>query len=416
MTGRITIGRFGLDLDTTEIDTWDLSGGRVQVSGEHYFATVAEALAARQQVNGLSEYPDPVYVSWADDSTQDGFYRVLSSSVPTGEMTLVTGLLPWSVTLERSAGYAGLRPELNCTSRIRSAVAFLAGYYEPQIASPTSYAKDYGTATPTVVTRTILGGASMDLADYTAAASRPVLAGTPDLTYVGAAKIRMGTTLYTVIGRQTQNLPANWELSNSITTITPPTATAGLFKIQTVTSAGAAASVTYELKLGSYTGGAFTDVTAITRDSVVVTRESIEACSVRITGRVTAASTLYTYTLDLLLGRGDRGITASFTSSGSRQWGVAWTTTVASTLLASLDGALEANSADGDSNKAVLAIHPDTGTSTDDAANGKLWMDTAQKTLTAFASSSCSGTANSAAFVVGNFFGPVDVRQKMVHP
>lgn len=413
MTGRITIGRFGLDLDTTEIDTWNVSDGRVQVSGECFFSTVAEGLAARQQVAGLVEYPDPVYVSWADDSTQDGFYRVVAATANTGDLTLVTGNLPWSVTLERSRGYAGLQPEIAISAITRAVAPVLAGYYQYAVCTPTAYAKKY-SSTPTVTTRTILGGATLDHA-ANGVGSRAVLTGTPDLLYVGAVKIRMGDPLYTVIGRQNENLPDDWELSNGITTVTPPTGTAGLFKIQTVTSAGAAATVTYEVNLGSIITGTFTDVTAITRDTVVVVRESIESCAIRIAGRVTAASTLYTYTLDLILNRGDRGVVAVFESSGSRQWGAAWSTTIASTLLASLDGALQANSADADSNKPVLAIVANA-TNTDDAANGKVWIDSALTLCTIFASSSCAGSANTAAVVVGDFAAPCETRQKMVHP
>lgn len=416
MTGRITIGRFGLDLDTTEIDTWTVSGGRVQVAGELFFSTVAEALAARQQVAGLVEYPDPVYVSWADDSTQDGFYRVVGSNAPTGELTLTSGTLPWSVTLERTRGYAGLRPELAVTYTIRSLTASFASVASVGIGIPSDYAKDYGGATTTTTTRNLIGGGTVDIVKPTTTMTRAVLAGPPSLLYNGAAKIRMGSSLYTVIGRQTTNLTTAWELSNSIVTVTPPSTSTGLFRIQTATSAGAAASVTYELKLGRYTGGAYSDVTSVTQDTVVVTRESIESCALRIMGRVTASAVVYTYTLDLVLNRGDRGVTGSFTSNGSLQWGCAWTSSVTSSLIGSLDNALEANSADADSNKAILIVHdPEDGAGTHDTA-GKVWIDTARTSISIFCASSCSGTGNAATLVAGNFFYVAEARQRMVHP
>jgi hypothetical protein len=416
VTGRITIGRFGLDLDTTELDTWSVSDGRVQVSGELFFATVAEALAARQQICGLVEYPDPVYVAWADDSTQDGFYRVVGASVPTGELTLVSGLLPWSVTLERSRGYAGLRPELATNFKVRSAVALFSSVASVGLGIPSDYAKDYGGATTTTTTRNLIGGGTVDIVYPTTTMPRVTLAGPASLTYNGAAKIRMGSTMYAVIGRQTTNLTTAWELSNGIVTVTPPSTGTGLFRVQTATSAGAAASVTYELKLGRYTGGAYSDVTSVTQDSVVVIRESIESCALRIMGRVTASSVVYTYTLDLILNRGDRGVTATFTSNGSLQWGAAWTSSVTSSLIGTLDNALEANSADADGNKAILIVHdPEDGAGTHDTA-GKVWIDAARTSISIFCASSCSGTGNAVTLVAGNFFYITEARQRMVHP
>jgi hypothetical protein len=276
---------------------------------------------------------------------------------------------------------------------------------------PSGYARDHPLSSPTVDTRN-LGASSMTLIEDPG--RRFIMTGDKSLTYFGAATIRSGDPLFTQVGRSNEQVP--WELSNGITTVTPAAAPA-IFQIQTLTAAGAAATQTYEVELGTYTGS-YAPVTSLTWDSWTTSRESIEQCSIRLIGSCVSASITYAITLDLILSRGDRGITGILRASDDARWGVNWATPIGSTGVTGTTNALIASSADPDGSKPILVGHdPADNTSTRDTTNGIIYINNLRDGLNIFASSqAASGAANTAAAVCGQFFTPMSQRQRMVTP
>jgi hypothetical protein len=225
------LGRIGLDADIDDVSVWDANGETVTVA----FSTppvgdggsVLRANAYRQMLLGYLESPDQrfVPVQWADDTTVDGYYRVVAAQVTPDPDLAFDGLYYFSATLHRVAGYA--QPAIQTTyqyftrSSVHSVtpVAYLgtpnAGTqwsyaYEPEDGtySNQSPAHSYFTeegASVGAVTASITGG-SGPAAGEIALWVRSV---DPWAYYYGSARLEING--YPVEGRQ---IPATWYSEN----------------------------------------------------------------------------------------------------------------------------------------------------------------------------------------------------------
>jgi len=419
MTSHITIGRVGLDIDLPSLTTWEDAGNSAAIGAKNWALGLDEGVALRKQLLGLAETPeDLVFVSSLDDPARNGWYRVAagSVSVTTEALFKSTGHLSWSAALTRPRGSSALRPEATTSASVRSGGGVFAGIAENWAVVPSGYVTDHPLSTPTAVgIRYSRSGETMNVIETPG--RRFTLTGPDDLIYQNAALIRAGDPLFVQVGRSNSQEP--WEVSNGITTVTPPSSAAGLFRVAITDPAGVTGGTqTYEVELGRFSGS-WALATNVDWQSWSVTRNAIEQVSIRLLGIVAISSTPYSATLDLLLSRGDRGITALFRSSGSLRWGAAWSSPIISSLVGSAtsNNAMEADTPDADSNSPVLCGHdPNDGNSTMDLTNSRVYINSSRKGLDVFAGASSAGTPDAANAILGQFFTPLDVRQRMVAP
>lgn len=390
MGSQITIGRFGLDIETTEIDTWDMGGDRVQVSGEIYCQSVAEALAARQQILGLADNPDEplVPVEWVEDSSLTGMYEVVASSVDTAQMTLVNGVLPWSVTLRRPRGSASMILEQILSGAGRDGYfGVLTPRYWDAVFSATSYGWKSSTGSPTTATGsrngyTPAGVVPFEIIEHSSLADATVTSyAIPEVLYVGAVRLRMGSTLYTQVGRQVANTKDDWEIDNGFVKVSSPTNSGDLCEIQFYPDSGTdLPTVTYTLVAGTYSGS-WSDI-FFTPNVITCTRNAVEEVSIRLRG-------LADPSVDITVRRGDRG--AIFTFRGaSNTYGIGFDTTTACTTIDASNKGIYANAADADTNIPILV---GSGTVTRDTTNGRVRRTSADTSFQAYAGYTYTGAS-----------------------
>ena len=388
MTSQIEIGRFGSDIETSEIDVWDMGGDRVQVSGDVWCDSVAEAFAARQQILGLADNPDEplVPVSWVEDASLDGMYEVVASSVNTEQMTLLNGVLPWSVTLRRPRGSASMISEQILSGAARDGYF---GVLTPRYwtAAQAAYTWSSSTGSPTVATGSRksyspAGVTQFDIIEHSSLADATVTSLTsPGAFYAGAVRLRMGDTLYTQVGRQVANKYAGWEIDNGLVKVTGVTVASGnLCTIEFYPSSGSAApTVVYTLNLGYYSGS-WSDL-AINAQAITCTRNSPEEVSIRMRGQAT---------VDISVRRGDRGATLTVRGGASRAWGVGFDTTTACTTIDANNKGVYVTTADADANKPIIV---GSNTVTRDTTNGRVYRTSAATSWQAYIGTTYTGAS-----------------------
>ena len=114
----LTIGRAAVD-NPEKVSS---SGGRITLEGDIApangtdAANVDEFLARRQQLVAMVDNPDmDVWpVTWSEDDTLNGFYRVRRAEVDPASVYLATGVGRYRVELERPTGLVS--PLVECTT------------------------------------------------------------------------------------------------------------------------------------------------------------------------------------------------------------------------------------------------------------------------------------------------------------
>lgn len=233
-----TLGRIGLDADINDVSMWDSAGETVTVA----FSTpmiaeggsLARSNAYRQMLLGYAESPDQRFVplTWADDPTADGYYRVRSVSVSPDPDLALDALYYYTATLERVQGYG--MPAIQTTYLFKAKAnfynaggsAFLAlpsgdfrapwhYTYEPEDGTYTNQPNQCSMAVSDQLgaVDNVLAQASGGSGPSSGELSLWVRAINPDAYYVGAARIEVGG--YPVEGRQVpRNWEHNWRISN----------------------------------------------------------------------------------------------------------------------------------------------------------------------------------------------------------
>lgn len=389
MASQITIGRFGLDIETTEIDTWDMGGDKVQVSGEIFCSSVAQALAARQQILGLADNGDEpiVPVAWVEDSSLDGMYEVLSTRVETAQMTLTNGVLPWSAVLRRPRGGASMITEQILSGAGRD--GFFA-VITPRFWTVAGYASKWSSSTgsPTSSTgqRNYYDPSSVyvfDVIEHSSLADATVTNyQAPAGHYGGAVRLRMGDPLYTQIGRQTPNETLDWEIDNKIVKVSAPASGLNdLCDIEFYPPSGTALpTVTYTLKVGAFSGSWAN--TGFNPQTVTTTRNGREEVSIRLRGE--------TLSVDISLRRGDRGAVFTIRGDTSTRWGIGFDTTTACTVIDANNKGIYKTVADADANVPILVA---SGTVTRDLTEGRVYRSANGTSVQVYAGSSYTGAA-----------------------
>lgn len=108
------IGRLFSDYDV-DILSASFVGSRLSVTGDVVLsgaAKVDQGKAIREQIIAMRDNGDEPFVAvqWSQDSTVNGFYRVVGLTCGASQMTLVEGYLSWAAELERVT--AGQSPPL----------------------------------------------------------------------------------------------------------------------------------------------------------------------------------------------------------------------------------------------------------------------------------------------------------------
>lgn len=101
----LTVGRVGIDVPLETPAKWDQAGDRVSVAGQLIANSAIGANVLRQQLAAyaVGDDEDVVPVTWVEDPTVDGYYRVLASSVSARPASLFAHLWDFTLELERVA-------------------------------------------------------------------------------------------------------------------------------------------------------------------------------------------------------------------------------------------------------------------------------------------------------------------------
>jgi hypothetical protein len=101
----LTVGRVGLDVPLTTPTQWNQTGDRVSVAGQLRATTATAATVLRQQLAAYAagDAEDVVPVTWDQDPTVDGYYRVLGAAVGSRPASLFAHFWDFTLELERVA-------------------------------------------------------------------------------------------------------------------------------------------------------------------------------------------------------------------------------------------------------------------------------------------------------------------------
>jgi hypothetical protein len=241
-------------------------GGQIVIRGTIMGTSTDDLKARRHQLLGLpNDVDDPIVpVVWSSDSTLDGFYRVISTSVEQIGPVASTRA-SFSATLQPISGNTAPLIETDVSAVVRTnSVGVTAA--EPTVVA-LAYHQSASTYESVGVLRTRTGE---DGGVYYGALATPisdVYAAFPSIAnrYAGTCEIEMqyGATWYPIIGQQVPSgATGNWRISNSLvrftySTYTGTSTTVGGLTVE-VWDSGAWRS-TIVAKLGTWTGAAFSD-------------------------------------------------------------------------------------------------------------------------------------------------------------
>lgn len=306
----LTLGRIG---GLNDPERWDFTGQSLSLSGTLVESTLADLLAARQQLLGLVDNPDePVIpLTWDQDSTADGFYRVTGVSVPTIPASYNANWLPYTVSLERVSTYASpLIEEIHVGAERTnehgatednpfvcapdSATYFDLGVSVGDSTKPWEVVIDTADGAGVRYARTDPGNLTVPYEVTTQMRLAPA-----DY-YDASCKLKIGSGLPTIVGRQAAVDVDDWELTNELIRVTGRAD--GAIGIERWTSSWQTEIAWMFLADSTSTG---TGVEISNWSDITVLRNSPEFVAVRLTGEAPAHGDGYTYyTLDIGLRRG----------------------------------------------------------------------------------------------------------------
>lgn len=222
----LTIGRFGTEIRVDDVTGWDEQGDRITVTGQTPHGSVPDALTLRQQLMGYVDSPDETFVpvTWADQPQVNGYYRVVSADVSPNPRAAFAGVYDFRADLVRVQGFTAPLIESVLLGKLRTSTMTLTARRTQAIpAGGRSYA-EYRTASRTLNPKTV----DTTRAGPTAVAH--LYAPTDDSIagqfYVPAVKFYEAAATLTiagksVVGRQVENKPTDWYLSNDIFEVRP---------------------------------------------------------------------------------------------------------------------------------------------------------------------------------------------------
>lgn len=376
-----TVGRVGFDVAWTEVEEWNQSGDQISISGILNAATVADAKVLRQQLSGYVNNMDEeiVPVTWSEDSTVDGFYRVTGASVSTVPMSLTAGWFEFSLSLERMSGYGapGFESVLSGALRVNAhSIVSATSLAWHSIPSATDYYHTGGIVSATG-TRTSADGAMLvqHLGGGAAAEAIAKWSVPPASALIGAAKIEVGTTLRTVVGHQIENLPEAWRISNGLLRVTP---VASESRLDVSCFDGTQWETAVRFDMGRYHSAAFDEFDHY--HTISVLRNSPEAVGIRLATRPDSGSFgVDFFTVDLMLRRGARLVEITTVNGAGLNQGMIRANSA--TACTALTGSIRETANNASGNRFVLAAPQ---AKTDDLTNGSIRITASNNVVSSF--------------------------------
>jgi hypothetical protein len=416
----LTIGRFS----TPDEASVDQSGNSVTF-GFHLRPTVASDddhfHALVQQVLGLVDNEDEevVPVTWSQDATFDGFYRVTSVSVPNSPIRIRDGIvLNCSITLERLRGYATAEQEETVISVLRTNGHGWAGgtnSYKVGVpaASTSSLLRGVGVTAGSYIDNVPSATGAIDLFiaqdDGTTDNATITFSCPPASQYAGAAMIeaKYGSTWYPVVGR---NLPssgtfANVRVSNGL--IRATFSSTSLISMEVWNgSAWEAASETFQVVAVAGT------LAFKPQDPWSILRNGPDMVSIGARAVVTGDKYAGTLSISLIRGSLVLDVTPSWATGAPDTWRLEATTNTACT---SNTGGLYRTSNDANGNRWVLLGAPAL---TKDAVNGKITLSSSAVSASFGIGMELNGSGSSANYAVAvlteGWFVAHGLRQRVI--
>jgi len=392
----LSIGRCGLDVTCDEVETLDMDGRSVRLSGILYASSLADVKVLRQQLLGHVDNPDEpvVPVAWSEDSSIDGFYKVRAASVGTTAVSYAANWFPFSVDLERIHGTT-----ITCLAEAIQTVALRTNSYGITTASwvalPfTNYSGILpawirnATTTSSALQTASSGEATMYTADATSlypGASVMALNTPPSEWYTGACRVEVGSSSRKAVGRDIINDLSNWRISNGMVRVIGNGTTGSQLDIQWHNGSSWSSTKSFEI---TYGGAAYTGYGVAPR-SVNILRNSVERVTVRLSVNI--------ITIDLSIRRGARCVEVNVSYNNgisTLAHGVKRTSVEAATALT---GGIRATSNDGDGNRYVITAGG-SGAITNDLVNGRMYLSGTAATSWQFGISSEIGGSGAASF------------------
>lgn len=364
----------GLDVD---INQFQMSGNSVSIAGDVFVPSgttgpAGVASAVRDRLNALPTARDEpvVPVSWSEDSTIDGYYRIDSVSTSNPAAALVDGYMQWQAQLTRFGGgslpqceiYSTHAARLNTASITTTTLNGSTDYR--RLAVPAAATDFWCGAQSTAVTRTSSSGdlSLWYLPNYPAALTSTFTVAPADY-YDGACEIRTGygaATSQLVLGNYAPRGFDGLTLSNGVVRcfLHPSIDTA--FEVEAYDGtqwenliAGSGWRIEHDY------GGGSTHSWDLSTASVQILRNSPERCTIRLV--MAEAATVAQFGrvwIDLTVRRGDAFV------SGMVQCdtlgvlsGVMAIEPTTSTTSTSLTGGMRASTTDlPEGNRAVWAL------------------------------------------------------------
>lgn len=409
----VTLGRASL----TDIYDIRLHGRRLSFRTEIDATDRYGMIALRQQLAGLVDNRDEEVVpfTWSEDSSLDGFYRVVSVDVPSTTTQLVNGYIPdVEIELEQLPGFACPWFEVTTQSVLRT-----NGH---GITTPDSIAATWpvGVAwnpdidlAPSLVspvsnfTRRASDGSNVFLSTFTApltvTAYRYNVA--PANYYVDACtvEVKYGSTWYPVTGLGAPRT-STWRISNGIVRLTANGSSPGTFEVwDNSAAAWESRNVTHWMNASTYLPIGLTA-------PVTIARNAPEQVTVRVgTGSSSYAASWY-YSLQ----RGARLVSGSWQTTTAQKHGFGLDTAHFAASSA-ITGGVRVTSNDANGNRMVFGT---AAANTNDLANGATWYTTAATSGAAWIGVELDGSTatagNAAADLVDQFLGATQWRQRVV--
>lgn len=378
---------------------------------------VNEMKARRQQLANLVGDADVEVVpfTWSEDSSFDGFYQVMSVSVPSTAVMLNVGYIPGvQITLEQITGYANPWFEVTTQSVVRTnghAITTPTTIMATFIASVTGE-RDMR---PALTAPTVTGLRGNDAGTYTTIYEYVAPVAQTQYRYMGAAstffqggcsvEVKYGSTWYPVVGRDIP-LATVWRISNGLIRLTAASGASGVTPgtIEIFNGAWQSANVAH------WTNGAPSSPIGYPGGSLLaslqILRNSVEHVVVKVSG----GDVDYTYSIQ----RGAFHIVSSWTAQTAIKGG-AGSATAGAIAGTAITGGIRRTANDGNGNRMVYGT---AAARTNDLTNTGCWYTAAATTGSVFFGCELAGsgaaTPDTADALVGQFIGAVAWRQRVI--
>lgn len=231
----LTVGRVGLTAPVTGVTSWAQSGDSVSIAGQFVVTNAVHAETLRQQISayaaGVDE--DVVPVTWAEDPSVDGYYRVLSASFSSRPSSLHSHLWDYRIDLERVRHGWRLAGFESIVSAAWSTNAAARGsqHAKPWVAVPGSVVDlSRHVTTQLHCADTAAGVALAEIAEVVPPLSTRWAIPPADF-YAGSARLFVGDRL--VVGTQVDEDPYGWVIGNGVMEVRLTAAGANKGRIQT---------------------------------------------------------------------------------------------------------------------------------------------------------------------------------------